>query len=153
MCTTANDAGTQPDYSGQVVGTSKIRITDNYNGAPATCVDRNTCNTAATVRYPAGTAGDQDVPFATGTQCVPTAATTTIGSNCNFNTTANTIVPDVVVEGKQAVVQLDQIKIWDAGANGVSAGNPLPGAVAACPPSCFPAGDATLFATQGIYIP
>jgi len=138
-CAVANAAGTQPDYTGQVVGISDIRITDANNTG---------VGTDATVVYPGG----GDVPFAAGTACVSTPDTA-IGSNCNFNTTANTIVPDVVVEGKQAVVQTGQVQIWDGGADGIEAGNPLPGAIAACPPSCFPDTDSDLFATQGIYIP
>jgi len=142
-CTNANGT-TAPDYSGIVVGTSSIRITDSDNtglSAPA-----------ATVRYPTGTVGNEDVPFAAGTQCVNTAATN-LGSDCNFNTTANTIVPGVVKEGKQAVVQIPGVQIFDGGSLGNGAGNPLPGSIAACPPSCFPASDSTVFAVQGIYIP
>jgi hypothetical protein len=141
-CSPANSNG-GPDYTGQVVSTAQIRITDNFNGTTAAGG-----TTHATV---------QDLPFSVGVQCVATASTT-IGSNCSVNTTADTVVPGavggggVVKEGKKASVGIEQIQEFDTGSDGVGVDNPLnPGH---CPPSCVvdPAND-KMFLYEGIFIP
>jgi len=142
-CTPANTSGGGPDYVGEVVSTSQIRITDTNNGTTAAGG-----TTHATV---------QDLPFSAGVKCVATADATK-GSNCNTNTTADTVVPGaaggggVVKEGKKASVGIEQIQTFDTGSDGLGVDNPLnPGK---CPPSCVvnPATD-KMFLYEGIFIP
>jgi hypothetical protein len=66
-----------------------------------------------------------------------TTADATVGSTCSVSTTANTLVPGQVLEQKRAVWELGRIELWDGGTDG----NPST------------AGDNTLFATQGVFIP
>jgi hypothetical protein len=143
-CPNANAFGGK-DYNGTVTSQSQIRITDRYNGT-----------TTAGGTFPATVI---DLPFSAGAQCVATAADTTTGSSCNISTTADTVVPGaagsggVVKEGKKASVEIAQIQIFDGGTDGANAKNPLGGTANTCPPSCIAAGDDTLYAVEGIYIP
>jgi len=128
------NAGALAPYSGLVVGTATIQITDHYNsvnaGAP--------CNPNCT-----GTV--QPLPFPVGAQCS--------AGNCKYVTTADAVVPDTVKENKKAVVEIGQLLIFDGGASGSAIDNPLnPGH---CPPACVAnvAGGATQFAVQGIFLP
>jgi len=77
----------------------------------------------------------QDIPFPVNTGCVNTADAAT-GGSCVVNTSANVVVPGSVLDGKRAVVGIGQLQVNDGGASG-TAGAP----------------DATLFETQGIFIP
>jgi hypothetical protein len=80
-----------------------------------------------------GTVSDTHFPFA-----VPCSATSdlSVGSTCSVSTTANAVVPGSVVADQRIIWQLGQIKVYDGGASG-SAG----------------ASDATLFMTQGVFVP
>ena len=96
---------TGPDYNPNVSGPdltfdARIRITDSNNGATATDPGTTT-----------------DTTFPIPVDCVPTAGTD--GSNCNANTTANTISPGWVVEGKDLVVQSFRYFLRDSGPNGI----------------------------------
>jgi hypothetical protein len=141
-CSSTNTNGTpgagDADYDGQVVGAATIRITDTYNGTGLT--------TPATVA---------DIPFSVGVQCAATSGDATIGGNCNAATSADAVLPGsggAVKEGKKAVVQTQQVQVFDTGSDGVGTPNPLPGA-GACPPACVTgAGDVLSFET-GLYIP
>jgi len=150
-CGTTNTNGT-PDYSGQVLGFANIRITDTCNSAVA----QNACGTThATVA---------DLPFSIGIQC---AATTdaTIGGTCAVSTTVNTVVPDgpfgsggggpAVKNGKKAAVQIDGLRINDAGSDGVlNVQNPFSTAACSGPAiACIAKPDETLLSVQGIFIP
>ena len=42
-----------------------------------------------------------------------------VGSSCSANTTANTLVPGLIQEQRQAVVQTFRVRVDDSGANGV----------------------------------
>jgi len=144
-CSQANAPGTGPDYSGTMVSQSLIRISDHYNGT-----------TASSSNSQAGTV--VDLPFSVGVQCVRTPPAlpggTTIGSQCNVKTTADTIVPGsgtVVKEAKQAVVAIQQIQAFDGGPDGTS--NPNPFNPGNCPPACISGAGDQLFAVEGIYIP
>ena len=104
---------TGPDYDPNPSGAdmtslAKIRISDAFNttGTQA-CSATTSCE--ATV---------QDLNFTVPTACTATADPN-IGSTCAVTTTADTVVPDVTKENKQAVVQIFRIKTADAGANGV----------------------------------
>jgi hypothetical protein len=81
----------------------------------------------------AATVQDIDFPFTIG--CANTASTAE-GGLCSANTSANAITPGQVKDTKREIMEVGQVTVDDGGANGV-AGAP----------------DATLFETQGIFIP
>lgn len=120
-------------YSGKVLGTSQIRITDHYNQivpnpTGADCSDTISCVATAI-----------DLPFNIGAQCTAGA--------CNYVTSADLTVPGAVQELKRAVVGLGAIEVYDAGADGDLAG-------ANCPPTCAQNGvDHNVAFTQGLFIP
>ena len=119
-CGSAN-AADGADYTGELQLTAQIRITDHFNAvAPGGGTD------AATV---------VDIPFPVIATCTATASTT-IGSTCGFNTTANTVTPGAVKDTKRGIVEIGQIQVFDGGADGVVATTPN-----------------TLFEVQGIFIP
>jgi hypothetical protein len=97
-------------------------MTDRWNGA------------AAGGGTDAGTG--QSVSLARSFPCVPTASTAT-GSSCTLSTTANAIVPGLVLDTKRAIWQMDQVQVYDGGPDG---------------DADTTAGD-TLFAVQGIFVP
>jgi hypothetical protein len=119
-CGAAN-AADGADYTGELQASAQIRITDHFNAvAPGGGTD------AATVI---------DIPFPVNASCTATASTS-IGSTCGFTTTANTVVPGAVKDGKRAVVEIGQLQVIDGGTDGVVATTPN-----------------TLFEVQGIFIP
>ena len=118
VCNGAN-TGQYPDYSGELQAAATIRMTDHYNGARL--------NEAATV---------QDIPFPIGLTCSNTSDTST-GGVCNVVTSGQVVCPECgMKEGQRTVVALDQMRVYDGGADGqtATAGN-------------------TLFLDQGIFIP
>jgi hypothetical protein len=118
VCNSANTAD-GPDYSGQLQGTAQLRITDHFNGASGTDT---------------GTVIDLGVPLTAN--CVNTATNAAAGGTCSINTTANTVLPGAVADGKRANIEVQTIDVKDGGSSGVAS-----------------APDATRFATQGIFIP
>jgi len=148
----ANTTGTN-DYDGQVLGFANIRITDTCNSGAAA----NACGTThATV---------QDLPFSIGIQCAGTPTDATKGGTCAVSTTVNTVVPDgpfgaggggpAVKNGKKAAVQIDGLRINDAGSDGVlTIQNPFSTASCSGPTiSCIASPSDTLLSVQGIFIP
>jgi hypothetical protein len=129
------------DYTGGLMGTSTIRITDhsggglacgNATGAPP-CVVVTTINT------------DFSVPTNGPTDPSPCVATGgAAGSNCNFSSTINSQVPGAVKERQAGVVSVFGLKVKDLGADG-SLG-------AGCPPVCG-TNDEKTFVDQGIFLP
>ena len=122
-------------YSGKVLGSSSIRITDHYNsttGQP--CAAATTC--VATV---------VNLPFDVGAQCTNGA--------CNYTTSADAVVTNTVQELKRAVVELGQITVSDAGQDGQLVGGPPP-TTGICPPACAQndANNGVAF-VQGLFIP
>jgi hypothetical protein len=115
------------DYTGKVLVTSDMAVSDKYNGTLL-----NEPGTSQTVRL--------NIPV----QCTATAVTT-IGSDCNLGTSANTILPGAVFELRRAIWDMGQIIVKDAGPNGTGYG-------AGCPPTCGD-GDETVFLREGIFIP
>jgi len=105
------------DYTGELQVRLPLRITDRHNGPAA--------NETGT--------GDATFTFA-----VPCAATGSgsVGSTCSITTTADAVMPGVVLESKRAIWQIDRIQVFDGGPDGVAstAGN-------------------TLFATQAVFVP
>jgi hypothetical protein len=106
------------DYTGQLRGVLDLRITDRFNGGG---------DDPATV---------EDLSFPFTVTCVSTADPM-VGGTCSLNTTADAIIPGVIKEGKRTIWQLDQIKVFDGGADEVA----------------DTTADNTLFAVQGIFIP
>jgi hypothetical protein len=107
-----------PDYDGQVQASYQMRVTDHWNGVSGT---------------DAGTM--VDIPFPVNAICA-NSASTSVGSTCSANTTADAIVPGTFADDKRANVEVQTVQIYDGGASGV-AGAP----------------DETRFATEGIFIP
>jgi hypothetical protein len=106
------------DYTGELLADESLRITDKYNG------------------YGGGSASAQDLPYGFAVPCAATADTT-IGASCALTTTADTLVPATIKEGKRAIWELGRLEVFDGGPDGVAsttAGN-------------------TLFETQGIFVP
>ena len=64
-------------------------------------------------------------------------ASTTVGSTCTVNTTADTLVPGTVRESVRSIWQLGQVRLFDGGSDGVASTT----------------GDNTLFETQGVFAP
>jgi hypothetical protein len=92
------------DYTGQLRVDQSIRITDRL-GEPATT---------------------QDAQFPVTVPCTATASTS-VGSTCSLSSTFDAILPGVIVEGKRAVWELDDIRVFD--------------------------GDNKPFARQGVFVP
>jgi hypothetical protein len=75
-------------------------------------------------------------PFRFAVPCAATADSS-VGGACALSTTFNAIAPGAVVEGKRAIWELGAIQVYDGG------GDSLAGT----------AGDNTLFAHQGVFVP
>jgi hypothetical protein len=106
------------DYTGQLQVTASLSIVDKYNGS--TPVDPATMS---------------PISFSFTAPCSATADTT-VGSNCAVQTTADSLVPGVVVEGQRAIWQLGQVEVLDGGSDGVASTTPN-----------------TTFLRQGLFIP
>jgi hypothetical protein len=104
------------DYTGQVQMRSVLRIIDRYNG-------------------PGEVGVGQDTPFGATVPCVATSSTS-IGSTCTLDTTADAILAGMVKETRRSVWQVDEVQVFDGGSDGVVSTNPN-----------------TLFATQGFFVP
>ena len=119
VCATAN-AADGPDYTGSLQGNAQIRITDHYNGP--------SLNEAATVT---------DNPFPVNSPACVSTSLTSVGSTCTTSTTANAVVPGAVKDTQRGVVEIQQLQVFDGGADGVATTT----------------ADNTLFEVQGIFIP
>ena len=95
-----------------------MRLIDKYSGS--TPVDAGTM-TDFTASFPAS--------------CTATADTT-VGASCATSTTADALVPGLVVEGARAIWQLGAIEVLDGGADDIAATTPN-----------------TPFMRQGIFVP
>ncbi len=114
------------DYTGRVLLSSQLRITDRSNGSFETT--------------PATTA---DTSFSVPILCVATGGAN--GANCTITTTADTLVPGFAKEGARAAIAALQMHVKDAGADG----NVL---TATCPPTCG-TGDEFTYLRQGVFAP
>jgi hypothetical protein len=81
----------------------------------------------------AATGLDTEIPLTV--PCTATASDT-IGASCSLSSSFNAIVPGAVVERKRTIWGLGQIKIFDGGSSGTVG-----------------ASDATLFETEGLFVP
>ena len=89
------------DYPGELLARVSVRMTDRLNGAS---------------RREKGTM--QDYPFSFPIPCAPTTDTT-VGSTCSVATSADTLVPGLVIEGKRAIWAAKQVEVEDGGADGL----------------------------------
>jgi Tol biopolymer transport system component len=107
-----------PNASGpDLTAVTRLRLTDKangYGGLPATATEY-----------------DFKVPIDCSSTPDPS-----IGSTCSANTTANTLLPGLIQEQRQAVVQAFRVRVDDSGANGIRGDS-----------------DDRIFATQGVFIP
>jgi virginiamycin B lyase len=90
------------DYTGQLQGNVRLRITDRASG-PA-------------LNEPA-TAQDFVFPFTVPCQ---TTADTTVGSTCAVTTSADAIQPGAVRENARTIWQLGEVQLFDGGADGTA---------------------------------
>jgi hypothetical protein len=112
--------GDLSDYTGELQTWVRLRLTDRYNA------DSPSRSAATTL----------DLPFAFTIPCSPTAATDR-GSTCSVATTADTLVPGTVVEGKRAIWDLAKVQVQDGGPDGLVSTK----------------GGNALFEAEGIFIP
>jgi hypothetical protein len=89
------------DYTGALQARVTLRLTDKdstpHPGGP-------------------GAATTQAVPYSFPIPCAATASTT-IGAECTFDTTAEAFVPGIAKEGRRAIWQLGQLAIHDGAGN------------------------------------
>jgi hypothetical protein len=106
------------DYTGELEARLTLRITDTANGAsgsdPATSVD---------------------TPLRITIPC--TATSSASGSACSITTTADSVVPGVVPEGRRSIWELGPVQVFDGGADRLASTT----------------GDNFLFAQQGVFVP
>jgi hypothetical protein len=88
------------DYSGELLATVSLRITDKRNGA-----------------VPVDSATVTDLPFSFGVPCA-TTTDTGIGSSCETTTAADAVLPGAVPEGARSIWQLGPIQLYDGGPDG-----------------------------------
>jgi hypothetical protein len=109
------------DYTGGLRAVLPIQITDKLNtpspGGPGAAT-----SAASTFQFDIGCAATAD---------------TSAGSDCNLNTTLDSLVPGAVKEGVRSVWELGQVKVYDGGAAGVASTT----------------GDNTLFMDEGVFVP
>ena len=120
-CGATNAAGGS-DYVGELDLRLAVRLTDRGNAsAPGGGTDQVTVS---------------DFAFPITIGCTSTADDT-IGSDCNIQTSANTITPGAAASGARAVWQLDTVKLRDAGPDGIVSVQ----------------DGSTPFAAQGVFVP
>ena len=106
------------DYTGEVLVNHTLRITDRYNGDAGN---------------EPGTMVEYDFPIFP--PCHATADPAK-GADCSLTTSADSVVPGAIKEGKRTIWQLGKVNVFDGGADGF--------------PSSFPND---VFLTQGIFVP
>lgn len=109
-------SGALADYTGQLRVQTGLRMIDRYNG-------------------PSEVGVVQDTSFGVTVPCTATGSTT-IGSSCVLNTTADAVLPGAIKETRRAIWQLGQVQVFDGGSDGVVSTTPN-----------------TLFAVQGVFVP
>jgi hypothetical protein len=120
---TANTAD-GPDYTGGLRLDMSLNITDHNNAV---------CNPTCGTFTDAATGTQASFPIVV--PCTGNADPAT-GGVCAVSTTANTVSPGSVVEGKRGIYEVSQLQVFDGGSDGNVATNPN-----------------TLFSVQGIFIP
>lgn len=107
------------DYTGELNAWVSLRMTDRNNGDS---LARN----AATA---------SDLAFTFAVPCTATADTGR-GATCSVNTTADSLVPGTVLEGKRSLWTFGKIQLLDGGADGLAS-----------------TADNVLFETAGVFVP
>jgi len=125
--TAACPSGQGSDYTGKLLATAPLRITDKLNG-PSQSDDGTVVDTQL------------EVPF----NCTTTAGTG-VGATCAVATTIDALLPGAVAEGKRAIWGLGAVTIVDSGPNGTGFGT-------GCPTTCGD-GDETTYMRQGVFVP
>jgi hypothetical protein len=106
------------DYTGELQLLPTFRITDKLSGSA-----------------PVDPATLADLDFPVTVPCTATADAN-VGAACSVSTTADSVLPGVIVETKRTIMSLDRIRVFDGGSDGLAA---TPGN--------------TLFAVQGVFVP
>jgi hypothetical protein len=107
-----------PNASGaDLTAVTRLRFTDKANG------------------YGGLSATATEYDFKVPIDCSSTS-NPSVGSSCSANTTANVLVPGLIQEQRQTVVQAFRVRIDDSGANGIRGDS-----------------DDRIFATQGVFVP
>jgi hypothetical protein len=105
------------DYAGELRASIGLRLTDRNNtpfaAAPGTMIDHTLTLDAA---------------------CAPTGGSA--GSTCSVQTSADSLAPSTVAEGRRAIWELGQAQVFDGGPDGDTATD-----------------DNTLFAVGGLFVP
>jgi WD40-like Beta Propeller Repeat len=102
--------GDLSDYTGELLVSIGLRMTDRYNG-PSLAEGATASDAALSWVVPCSTTPD-----------------TGIGSSCASNTTADALVPGTVPESKRSIWALDKVEVYDGGPDGLAstiAGNTL----------------------------
>jgi 3',5'-cyclic AMP phosphodiesterase CpdA len=121
------------DYTGDLLLSSVLRITDSANGSSQ--------SQSATV---------QDFRFSVPVDCSATPVAPE-GGACNLSTTADTLVPGFVREGDRTIISSFSIELRDVGPDGSVTPSPDPLGLG-CPPTCG-SGDERVFLRQGLFAP
>jgi hypothetical protein len=110
------------DYTGELQAVVQVRITDKLNSI-------------APPIFPADMTGTlEDAALSIPVPCTATA--TAAGSTCATTTTADAVVPGIVVENSRSVWEFDRVNLLDGGPDGSLATE-----------------DSSVFATQGVFVP
>jgi dipeptidyl aminopeptidase/acylaminoacyl peptidase len=120
------------------ISVSDVRRQSDLSPYPGTLAAVNTLR--ITDHDPSdGVAGTtQDIPFTVIVRCfLPPQTPPLPGSTCSAGTTANALVPGAVQEGNRTIWALDQVKLYDGGADD----------------DATTTGDNTLFMDQGVFVP
>jgi hypothetical protein len=97
------------DYTGELLLTATMRITDKNNAVGA-----GGGTDSATLT---------DLDFPATIPCVGTSSTS-VGSTCTLATTFNAIQPGAIVEEKRAIWQIGPVDVFDGGADGLASTTP-----------------------------
>jgi hypothetical protein len=122
---TADCAGAGSDFTGRLLFSVRVRLTDRaneYEGTSGTVVD---------------TALEAPV------DCVATPSAA--GSRCSVTTGMEALIPGLVSEGKNSIFDLQSVELRDPGPNGTGYG-------AGCPTACGD-GDEKTYMIQGLFTP
>jgi TolB protein len=109
------------DYTGQLRAMVSVQVTDKNNVTSGGSIGAGTT---------------QGFPYGFDLPCTANADSQ-IGSDCAITTTADTLVPGTILEGKRSIWEIASARLDDAGPDG----NPDTTA------------DNTAFATQGVFVP
>jgi hypothetical protein len=93
------------DYTGELEARVGFRITDRSTSASP---------------LPPGTGSDttQDFTFRFPIGCAATSEPPSVGATCALVTTADSIMPGALVEGRRAIWEAGQVQVYDGGSDG-----------------------------------